>query len=620
MLHRDVGTRNILLEGARAFLADFGLSRHISEAKTAVGTPSSFSPELIEGHGYGPANDVWGLGVALFTTLAHRQPFDAPSIIGITKAIADGRWDPDALDALAKSGAPEDLRAMASSRGMLHRDPAKRATLEGVLRVCPCAADVSPTMSVPNRRGAHDEPAQLARACDTSVHAKLAQSAETPAKQIRVLLVEDDEVQAMAVVFLCISRGYQAQSVESGEAALHLLGADPAAFDLVMIDANLGGMSGTELVRILRRKYDHQLAIIVISADADKDMHAIFIGADAFLAKPVTLGDISRLWQTVRRSKRESVASREVDEWQSRLSVLLDQAAPGLRYSDEQVDAHEWVRVLGCGSFAVVSLLHDQSSGKHLVAKQLSLIKLDERTTQFIIDEIRILAMLDHPHIVTIFGYHEALGKLTLLMEYAPAGSLHDTIEEAVEKGKPPPPVDDVRLWIGHIASALQHLHSHGVLHRDVSSRNVLLSAERKAVLADFGMLHTQAFEPSSVSRVATSVCGTPSCMSPELLLGQKYGAPSDIWALGVVMYELLTLQKPFSAPNTAALFTIILEACWMPSIDPLKALNASGAPSDLQKLASSTGMLNRVQTKRATLQDVLTVCPCLYHEVGGRD
>ena len=108
---------------------------------------------------------------------------------------------------------------------------------------------------------------------------------------------------------------------------------------------------------------------------------------------------------------------------------------------------------------------------------------------------------------------------------------------------------------------------------------------------------------------LAKTMCGTPNYMSPELVEGKGYDRRSDLWSLGVVIFELLTLRCPFSAPSIGGLVAVIvagkIDACG------LKRLEKSDASAELKRLVSDDGgLLDPSPAKRATLDDVLTCCP----------
>lgn len=124
-------------------------------------------------------------------------------------------------------------------------------------------------------------------------------------------------------------------------------------------------------------------------------------------------------------------------------------------------------------------------------------------------------------------------------MDYAAGGTLDGRIAQQREAGEPFCSETILR-WLAEMASALEHMHSHRVLHRDMKPANVLLSAEGEIKLADFGVSRLLGSQTS----LAQTVLGTPFYMSPELFKGEPYSQPTDVWALGVVLFELLTLQR----------------------------------------------------------------------------
>ena len=216
-------------------------------------------------------------------------------------------------------------------------------------------------------------------------------------------------------------------------------------------------------------------------------------------------------------------------------------------------------RVLARGSFGTAVLLECPKSGQQVVSKQIYSQFFDDTSIKAVESEIQILSSLAHPHVVQYLGaYHkqEPPAALCIVTAFAEGGTLERAIASQLKEkrgsgGAPPSfPRERVLTWVVQLVAALAHVHEQRILHRDLKSSNVYLAANQDIRLGDFGLSRTF----GSTSHLASTVCGTPYYLSPEQVHGNPYGTPADLWALGVVIFELLTLRRPFEAPNLAAL------------------------------------------------------------------
>jgi NIMA (never in mitosis gene a)-related kinase 1/4/5 len=137
-------------------------------------------------------------------------------------------------------------------------------------------------------------------------------------------------------------------------------------------------------------------------------------------------------------------------------------------------------------------------------------------------------------------------------------GTLHDYLTKQGEQGLPE---DAVWRLLIQVTIALQHMHSQNVLHRDIKSMNIFLGKEGIVKLGDLGVAKVLSTQTS----FAKTVVGTPYYLSPELCSGKAYNDRSDIWALGIVLYECCTGQHPFDADNQGALIMRILRGEYAP-------------------------------------------------------
>ncbi len=211
--------------------------------------------------------------------------------------------------------------------------------------------------------------------------------------------------------------------------------------------------------------------------------------------------------------------------------------------SSATIPGYRILGALGQGGMATVHLAIQESLGREVALKLLSpRLAADAVATERFLREGRIAAGLAHRHIVGIHdvGIHQ--GQPYLAMEYMPGGSVPTAAALA--------PADALEI-VRQVASALDHAHREGVIHRDIKPENILRRADGSHALGDFGI--ARAANAGSALTQEGSTIGTPFYMSPEQIQGQPLDGRSDLYSLGVVLYQLLTGRLPYAGTDDVA-------------------------------------------------------------------
>lgn len=246
--------------------------------------------------------------------------------------------------------------------------------------------------------------------------------------------------------------------------------------------------------------------------------------------------------------------------------------------SATRIGRYEILRPLGRGAMGIVYLARDPAIDRVIALKTIRFdapspsFNREEAQARFL-KEAKISGRLQHPHIVTIFDVGEDQGVLYLAMEFVSGGALSQKLTDPV-----PLPVGDRIRVVTEVADALAHAHERGVIHRDIKPANILLTESLSAKVTDFGIgkLLTGDSELTSTGQMV----GSPAYMSPEQIRGEKVDVRSDIFSLGVVLYQAVTGKKPFPAES---LTTLVFQILNQEPTDPL--LHQADLPPELSQV-----------------------------------
>jgi serine/threonine protein kinase len=260
-------------------------------------------------------------------------------------------------------------------------------------------------------------------------------------------------------------------------------------------------------------------------------------------------------------------------------------------------------RSIGQGGMGTVWQGHDELLGREVAVKEVrfppelghqEIADLRERTLR----EARATARLSHPNVITTYDVVEEGDRPWIVMELLATRSLSEVLRE----DGPLPPHRVAEIGLG-VLSALETSHAQGVVHRDVKPSNVLITADGRPVLTDYGIA-SMAGDPALTSTGV--VLGSPAYMSPERARGKEFGPESDLWSLGATLYVAAEGKPPFEADNALGTLTAVIS-------DPVPPMSVGGPlaqavdgllrkdPAERSSIEATRALLTRAASDRST-------------------
>jgi eukaryotic-like serine/threonine-protein kinase len=221
-----------------------------------------------------------------------------------------------------------------------------------------------------------------------------------------------------------------------------------------------------------------------------------------------------------------------------------------------QVGRYDILEIIGTGANGRVARAHDPMISRLVAIKLFPKELATGEARQRFIQEARVVGQLSHPSIITVhdMGIDEASQTPYLVMEFIEGQPL----DRILEKGTMPLP--RACAWAAEVACALSVAHKKGVIHGDVKPANVFITDDGRVKLMDFGMARL-----ASRDSGATPLLGTPAYWCPEQIVGKPQDLRSDLFSLGIVLYEMVTGKRPFDAESLQGICSRVLSSTPLP-------------------------------------------------------
>ena len=353
-------------------------------------------------------------------------------------------------------------------------------------------------------------------------------------------LVIDDDLEIRELVALLLKEA-DCEVISAADGVEGITKLEESSPDFVVLDVQMPRLDGWQTLKGIRARSDVPVLMLTAEATEQDKVRGLVSGADDYVTKPLQPAEfVARIQALMRRAKAQP----------HRPGAQVED--PGFQ-SGDMIGPYRVEAMIARGGMSSIYRATHTALEREVALKILSgELARDRINRERFMNEWRIAAALHHPNIVDVFDAGTEEGRLFLAMELVPGGDLGHRI---LNEGALPP---QEALWIlEQMASALDAAHAADLVHRDVKPGNILLDGER-AVLTDFGlskMLGSQA-RLTAPGRMV----GTAQYLSPEQIRGEEVTQAADVYALGCVIYEMLTASSPFEAESDFVLMYAHLE------------------------------------------------------------
>ena len=252
------------------------------------------------------------------------------------------------------------------------------------------------------------------------------------------------------------------------------------------------------------------------------------------------------------------------------------------------------IKLLGTGGFGRAYLAKSKKTQETVVIKDVELMHLDEKPRKYMEQEGFILQKLSHPNIVKCIDSRIINEKAYIIMEYADDGDLKLKIKEH-QQSKIPIKVENILNWFIEICEAINYIHSKNIIHRDLKPNNIFLMKNNHIKLGDFGIARIFNANESVETQI-----GTQPYFSPQMVKGEPYDYKTDIWDLGVILYEMVNFKNPFEAKGMHGMLMNIVNG-------KINKIEKKSFPNELIDLIYK--ILKVDPLERPEIKDIVNTC-----------
>lgn len=324
---------------------------------------------------------------------------------------------------------------------------------------------------------------------------------------------------------------------------------DWSGYDLLLLDYDLKVANGLDWFERAQQYPDFPRTIILSTvADADIAVRSVKAGAENYLPKRgLSAGKLNEVVAEVldHPHARAWSDSHDGHRGSPRRVIHMQKRAPSRHLP--RIEGYSILKKIGQGGMSTIYLAERESDGRRMVVKTLSIALVENKKSVLRShQEFKLISRIHNPHIVRLYDHGTVDDVLYTIMEFFPKGDLKQRLSKGMVQKK-------ALFYLRQIAEGLNSIHGCGIIHRDLKPGNIMFREDESLAIIDFGI--SKDINSTLDLTEHGQIMGTPNYMAPEQGKGPyKPDARSDIYSLGIMLYEMLTGKKPYAAPTGAAI------------------------------------------------------------------